>query len=160
MITLDKVSTELLPTPIINRELEELGTDKKVSRFMMELFELLMPTLQKLNSAYKELGVFSFESLKKNNSSENFQQRNIAAITLLGVSSLAPIGDGIKGAVSSVSSSGQAYFQSCIGDASTSKSINQDQITRANQDQSTLQNMIEKLLNLVQQVLQTEKSSG
>lgn len=134
--------------------------DKKISRVMLELFEMLMPTLQNLNKASRQLGIYGYESLKKNSSSEIGEQRNIARVLFLGVTSAAPISKDIKDALSALTSSGKAYFDSNLSNASSNKSIDQDILSRANQDQSTLQNTIEKLLSLVQQVLQTERSSA
>ena len=144
----------------IDFELDEIKPlDKKISRIMLELFEMLMPTLQELNKASKELGIYGYESLKKNSSSEIGEQRNIARILLLGVTSAAPISTDLKAAVTAITSSGKAYFDSYLSNASSNKSIDQDLLSRANQDQSTLQNTLEKLLSLVQQVLHSERSS-
>ena len=160
MNALSQVTTREALPPIKDSEIEVLPTDKKVSRFMLELLELLMPTLQKLNKAAQELGAYSFECFKNNSSSENAQQKNIAMVSLLGLSSAAPLSDGIKTAVSSLSSAGQSYTQSILNTAATNKGIDQELVSRANQDKSTLLSTMEKLLNLIQQVQQTEKSSA
>ncbi|MES2199560.1 MAG: hypothetical protein V4489_05290 [Chlamydiota bacterium] len=145
-------------TPGVSDEPKILN--KKISRFMMELFEALMPTLQSLAKASREFGVYSYEHFKRTSSSESGNQRNIAFVSLIGISSAFTADKGTIGAVSAVSSSGNAYFQSHLTSASTDKGINQEMLSRSTQDQSTLQNTIEKLLGLVQQVLQTERSSA
>ncbi len=162
MEALSKVAIQDSLPQIVDLGLDEMKTlNKKVSRLMLELFEMLMPTLQSLNSASKEFGTYSFEHIKKNSAAESSHRRNLAGASLIGVVSAIPsITEGTLGAVSAVSKCGDAYLNSCINDAATNKGFDQDLFAKAGQDQSTLQNVLEKLLSLVQQVLQTERSSG
>lgn len=145
----------------IDSDLKETDfSNKKISRLMLDLFETLMPILQSLNTASREFGVYSFNCFKETSGVESGQQKNLALVALTGISAAAPISKEFKDAVSAVSSSGNAFFQSRLTDATTTKNINQDLFSRTHQDQSTLLSVIDKLLQLVNQVVQTEKSSG
>jgi predicted extracellular nuclease len=161
MKALSSVTSKAPFAPIAAKNLsEEEFTTKKISRLMLELFEQIMPTLQNLNSSARQLATYSHEHFRKNSSREYFYQMAQGCFTAIGTGCAFTPFEGHRQGISSVSSALSSFAQSYQSDASTQKGTLQDLTSRSYQDQTTLQNALEKLLSLVQGVQQSERIPG
>lgn len=162
MQALSKVTEK---TPIsfsVDLEINEIETTttKKISKLMLELFAELMPILQKLGSSAREFGAYNRSHFLNSSSTEAAQRQNLGWISLLGTVAAAPISEGQLHALTAVSGSGRSFVESLLSTTSTNKEIEKELLSKADQDRSTLENFADKLLSLVQQIIQSEKLNG
>lgn len=140
--------------------MQEAPLPKRISHLMMKLFEELMPTLQSLNSSSREFGLNAYQRFKENCSSETSHQQNLGWAALVGV--ITPLAKpyGLDTVVGAATSSSSAFVESFLNNARTTKGLFQEILSQSNQNQSTLQSTLEKFLQSLQQILQTERISG
>lgn len=149
----------------VNSNPEEVSIEngplpKRVSHLMMKLFEDLMPTLLSLNTSSREFGLNAYKRFKENCSFEISHQQNLGWAALVGVVTPLAKPYGFDAVVGATTSSSSAFVESFLNNARTTKGLFQEIISQSNQTQSTLQSTLDKFLQSLQQILQTERISG
>jgi|GEM_PF-6895177 len=155
------IDTTIPSTPVAFEEIPSFDLqNKKISRIMLEIFEQILPNMQRLDSAARKLGEYAYTRFLENSSFESTQQKYLGALSLFGISAAAPIADGFKTVINAASASGNALVQSYITTTQASKELDRQMMSYTDADKSGVQNFLEKILSLVNQVLQTERTSG
>jgi hypothetical protein len=131
----------------------------KISRLMLELYERIIPVLQKLASSERIFSDHEYRLFKKDGDTESSQQKYrgmISFVNLLGIAG----GEQVNRVVGVVTASCSEIAQGYITATQSSKVIHQQALSHTEEHRSTVLSFIEKLLSALQEIIRNERNSG
>jgi len=132
-------------------------THHKVAYLVLELFAKIMPTLLQINQTIRSSHNNTKEEFLSSSHLEQTQHNRAAWIALVGISQALPVAEEYKKIIQAVTG-GNTFIQGMVTQAQTQKSLIQQALSSLDQERSSLQSTLDKILQLIQQILQTERA--